>query len=75
MLNPSVMEDNTNFYGQVTKGELGKMSSIANFKVIRGGGVLDIANHRRDSANVLIDGNRIAEIMTHGRRQRRRCGA
>jgi hypothetical protein len=51
------------------------MSSIVNFKVIRGGGVLDIANHRRDSANVLIDGNRIAEIMTHGRRQRRRCGA
>ena len=72
MVNPSVMENNTNFYGQVTKGELCKMSSIVNFKVIRGGGVLDIANLRRDPADVLIDGNRIAEIMTHGRWQRRR---
>ncbi len=35
-------------------------------KVIRGGRVLDIANHRANPADVLIRGNRIAEILTPG---------
>lgn len=42
------------------------MADTAQFKVIRGGRVLDIAGHRADPADVLIQDNRIAEIMPPG---------
>ncbi len=43
------------------------MSSAPPFKVIRGGRVLDVRHHRAEPADVLIEGNRIAEIMPPGK--------
>ncbi len=42
------------------------MPSTNPFKIIRGGHVLDIDKHRADLADILIEGNRIADIMTPG---------
>ncbi len=42
------------------------MSGTDSLKVIRGGRVLDIAKHQANPADVLIRGNRIAEIMAPG---------
>lgn len=40
----------------------------SDFTIIRGGRVLDAAAHRADPADVLVDGNRIAEVWPPGAR-------